>query len=67
MYTLLIGVTILFIECDGGLFGVNCSTTCGHCLNNQQCHHLDGTCAKGCDPGYMGDNCAEGRNTFFYY
>ncbi|XP_052696012.1 uncharacterized protein LOC128174514 [Crassostrea angulata] len=49
----------IFKQCDGGLFGANCSTPCGHCLNNQQCHHIFGTCGKRCDPGYMGDNCTE--------
>lgn len=69
MYTLLIAFTctLLLKECDGGLFGVNCGMSCGHCRNNQQCNHINGTCADGCDQGYMGDNCTKGRETFFYY
>lgn len=50
----------VFIECDGGLFGMNCSIPCKHCLNNQQCHHINGACANGCDPGYIGNTCTEG-------
>ncbi|XP_062602120.1 multiple epidermal growth factor-like domains protein 10, partial [Saccostrea cucullata] len=44
-------------KCDGKMYGVNCTQACGHCLNNEQCHHINGTCLHGCSPGYKGPNC----------
>ncbi|XP_065924911.1 receptor-type tyrosine-protein phosphatase alpha-like [Magallana gigas] len=45
-------------KCAGHTFGQNCSKPCGHCLNNEQCHHVDGNCTNGCDLGFYGINCA---------
>lgn len=42
--------------CDKGLFGDNCSETCGHCRDNK-CSNFNGTCITGCDAGYQGDLC----------
>ena len=53
---------LLLIECDGGMFGHNCSQSCGKCFNNEQCHHINGTCLNGCDSGYSGTNCTEGTD-----
>ncbi|XP_022307739.2 uncharacterized protein LOC111113742 [Crassostrea virginica] len=47
-------------ECDGGMFGQNCNQSCGKCLDNEQCHHINGSCFNGCDSGYHGANCTEG-------
>ena len=52
-------------ECDGGKYGQDCGNTCGSCINETQCHHINGTCLKGCDPGYKGDKCTEG-NKYYY-
>uniref|UniRef100_K1R1S9 protein-tyrosine-phosphatase n=1 Tax=Magallana gigas TaxID=29159 RepID=K1R1S9_MAGGI len=48
-----------YSECDRNTFGQNCSERCGHCLNNEQCHHVDGNCTNGCDPGFYGISCIE--------
>lgn len=48
------------LECDGGTYGQGCSSTCGSCINNTQCHHITGTCVQGCGPGYQGNKCKEG-------
>nr|XP_022296780.1 multiple epidermal growth factor-like domains protein 11 isoform X2 [Crassostrea virginica] len=48
-------------ECDGGMYGQDCGNTCGSCINDTQCHHINGTClhVQGCGPGYKGDKCIE--------
>ena len=53
----------LFIEtgCDTGLFGQDCKEKCGKCVKGDNCHHVNGTCLNGCDPGYQGLNCTEGN------
>lgn len=43
-------------ECNEGKFGLNCNLPCGHCLDNVDCHYIDGTCLNGCDSGYQGSN-----------
>ena len=43
------------------MFGENCTESCGNCLKSEQCHHINGTCMKGCDRGYQGFNCTEGK------
>lgn len=53
----------MFLECDGNMYGVNCTEKCGSCFNFEQCHHLDGTCMKGCDRGFHGSRCIEGYST----
>lgn len=50
---------ILFVECESGTFGNNCSSNC-HC-NNQTCDPINGTCPDaGCRPGYKGGTCSTG-------
>ena len=51
----------MFIECEGGRYGQDCALLCGHCVNNEQCHHFDGRCLNGCQPGFQGDNCTQGN------
>lgn len=49
---------ILFIlECPNYKYGIDCSETCGHCLNNTTCQHTTGTCLEGCDDGYLKHDC----------
>ncbi|XP_061170724.1 protein draper-like [Saccostrea echinata] len=44
--------------CSIGKFGIHCKETCsGHCLNDTNCDHVNGSCNKGCDNGYTGDGC----------
>ncbi|XP_065926559.1 uncharacterized protein [Magallana gigas] len=45
------------LECDGNMYGENCSKSCGNCKNSEQCHHIDGTCMKRCENGYQGLKC----------
>nr|XP_022299957.1 receptor-type tyrosine-protein phosphatase T-like isoform X2 [Crassostrea virginica] len=45
------------LQCDGGMYGQACSKTCGSCINNTQCHHINGSCLQGCGPGHLGDKC----------
>ena len=44
------------------MFGENCTEHCGNCLNSEQCHHINGTCMNGCDRGYEGLYCTEGKS-----
>lgn len=50
--------------CEEGMYGVNCSTPCGHCLDSDQCHHINGTCISGCDSGYQGIKCLKGDHLY---
>lgn len=47
------------LECETGKYGVNCSKSCGNCLNQSQCQNVDGFCSEGCSAGYMGSLCTE--------
>lgn len=53
-------MNILILECTNNKYGDGCQTNCGHCLNMSQCHHINGTCFDGCDPGYEGQKCNQG-------
>ncbi|XP_046569026.1 multiple epidermal growth factor-like domains protein 10 isoform X6 [Haliotis rubra] len=46
-------------ECQSRTFGVNCSSTCGHCVDDEPCHHVTRTCLKGCSPGWVSDTCQQ--------
>ena len=48
-------------ECDNNTFGVNCTGVCGHCTEKEQCHHVNGTCLHGCEPGFNGFQCDQGN------
>lgn len=48
------------IDCTNNKYGDGCQTDCGHCFNMIQCHHINGTCFDGCDPGYDGTKCDQG-------
>ena len=50
------------LECDGHMYGQNCSEHCGKCRNNTQCHHLNGSCFSGCVRGSQGDRCNKGTD-----
>ena len=47
--------------CDNQMYGVNCSQKCGACVDNEACHHINGSCLKGCDRGYHGQKCDQGK------
>lgn len=50
-------------DCDGKMFGDNCSKSCGDCLGSEQCHHINGTCLNGCASGYEGELCTKGKTS----
>ena len=50
------------IECDSGTFGQGCREICGKCKRETQCHHINGTCFTGCDPGFIGNQCDQGTS-----
>ena len=59
-------VTIIFMlifskACDQGKYGNGCNNLCGHCLDQDNCYHTNGTCMTGCKPGYHGALCKTGR------
>ena len=49
-----------FTECGVRTFSQDCKDSCGVCIANDQCHHINGSCHGGCDRGYQGIMCAEG-------
>lgn len=51
------------LECNTGYFGHNCNNSCGHCVNDRVCDHVDGTCDGGCKPGYQEPICDKGNNS----
>ena len=55
---------VLFIvsECENSRYGVNCSSSCGHCLGGgEQCHNVNGTCLSGCVPGWQDGLCVDSK------
>ena len=48
-------------ECQKNKYGLNCSKTCGNCRESSQCHHINGSCLNGCDPGFQGEKCNMGK------
>lgn len=58
----LIWVKSFLTECTSGKYGKDCQLDCGHCKNMMQCHHVDGTCVTGCEPGFIGDTCKTGTS-----
>ncbi|KAK3709336.1 hypothetical protein RRG08_056690 [Elysia crispata] len=49
------------VQCPSGSYGEECAATCSdHCAGDQNpCHHVNGTCDLGCDPGYQGSSCTQ--------
>ena len=43
--------------CQEGQYGQRCSFRCGNCLDEEPCHHINGTCVSGCSPGWKGEMC----------
>ncbi|XP_052692267.1 platelet endothelial aggregation receptor 1-like isoform X2 [Crassostrea angulata] len=53
-------------KCDDGKYGLGCTEFCGNCslieieeVEYGKCHHVDGFCKYGCNPGYYGDRCLQ--------
>lgn len=60
-------------KCDEGKFGPKCTEFCGNCrlseieeMEDWKCHHVDGFCIYGCNPGYYGDRCLQHCPNGFY-
>lgn len=43
--------------CGNGTYGPDCSVLCGHCLNQNDCHYVNGSCLTGCNTGFQGKFC----------
>lgn len=63
-FTLLI--KLLCTECEGITFGPGCINMCGKCARNEHCHHVNGSCMNGCDPGYYGPQCTKCKQSGRY-
>ena len=50
----------LYIECDEGFHGHNCSKRCGQCQG--LCDKVTGECENGCLEGYEGNLCTTQGN-----
>ncbi|GFO17529.1 receptor-type tyrosine-protein phosphatase kappa [Plakobranchus ocellatus] len=48
-------------KCPIGKYGPGCSQTCSNTCKGEgnPCHHIDGGCLQGCDPGYQGNQCKQ--------
>lgn len=55
------------LECIEGYYGEECGSICGYCLDNTTCHHVTGSCDKGCQPGYQEPNCTLGDSPNIQY
>lgn len=59
--------SIIVTECDDGKYGPGCSLTCGACINDIQCHHINHSCLQMCNLGFQGQKCDEGLCTYIKY
>lgn len=44
--------------CQPGWYGEDCKLRCGHCLGTEPCHHINGSCQRGCQDNYITDWCS---------
>ena len=51
-------LTFLFLACDSGMYGKECSGTC-NCSAQKSCDPITGNCL--CPPGRSGERCDEGE------
>lgn len=52
-------------ECREGWYSVDCSQQCaGHCRDGATCNHVTGLCDGGCDVGWTGYFCENGKLVF---
>ena len=54
-----------FSACDGGKYGKECKNTCGECMEQEDCFHINGTCLNGCASGYQEFLCNRRMYTIF--
>ncbi|XP_061166268.1 uncharacterized protein LOC133175166 [Saccostrea echinata] len=52
--------------CDEHTYGLECSLSCGNCSDGDTCHHVNGTCLKGCSEGVEGEACQKECSPGYY-
>lgn len=58
---------IFNVECTAGYYGLECKSKCvGHCKDNKQCNHINGTCEDGCKMGIL-DQTVQKVVVYFYF
>lgn len=55
-----------FSVCDVQTYGLECSLSCGNCSDRETCHHVNGTCPRGCNEGVEGEKCQTRELSPFY-
>lgn len=51
-----------FTECSNVKFEDGCHRDCGYCRNMSLCHHENGACPNGCEPGYKQYDCKQRKS-----
>lgn len=56
--------TIFFgiLACSAGYFGQDCTRKCKSSCKG--CNHVTGLCESGCQPGWVGDFCEQGKLSY---
>lgn len=50
------------IDCTKGWYGDSCRHQCsGHCRDGVACNHMTGRCDRGCEAGWTGATCENGK------
>lgn len=60
-------VLFTFTECSNVKFEDGCYRDCGYCRNMSQCHHENGSCVNGCEPGYKQYDCKQRMSKYPYF
>lgn len=55
------------VECGGSTYGTDCNESCGHCVNNETCYHVNGSCANGCAAGWENDVCKKSKHLLIQF
>ena len=56
-----------FYTCRRGWHGETCEGECSKTCKNNECYRNNGTCTLGCNEGYTGLTCMQGRNYNWLY
>lgn len=67
MYNNKVMVFFISVECGGSTYGTECNELCGHCVNNETCYHVNGSCANGCAAGWENDVCKKSKLLLIHY
>ena len=52
---------LLFLVCDDGYYGMNCTSICGNCSDNAACNKTTGECPGGCSSSWKPPFCNESK------